>query len=77
MDISTNQKPTIYRNLYENTAPGIQMNQKELTKTFMISNGNDPLVSMILQKLSALQGLNTRSTVEVTSLTIGKLSNDF
>ena len=22
MDISTNQKPTIYRNLYENTGPG-------------------------------------------------------
>ena len=24
MTISTNQKPTIYRNLYENTAPGTQ-----------------------------------------------------
>ena len=24
MAISTNQKPTIYRNLYENTAPGTQ-----------------------------------------------------
>ena len=23
MAISTNQKPTIYRNLYENTAPGL------------------------------------------------------
>ena len=26
MAISTNQKPTIYRNLYENTAPDVQIN---------------------------------------------------
>ena len=25
MAISTNQKPTIYRNLYENTGPGAQV----------------------------------------------------
>ena len=26
MAISTNQKPTIYRNLYENTGPGVHLN---------------------------------------------------
>ena len=31
MAISTNQKPTIYRNSYENTAPGILSNQSNTT----------------------------------------------
>ena len=30
MTISTNQKPTIYRNLYENTGPGLIINQEAL-----------------------------------------------
>ena len=31
MAISTNQKPTIYRNLYENTAPASDQDDAELT----------------------------------------------
>ena len=39
MAISTNQKPTIYRNLYENTGPGIIVVARHSCKNRLPNNG--------------------------------------
>ena len=40
MDISTNQKPTIYRNLYENVEPGeIHVSNMIADTLFIVSRG--------------------------------------
>ena len=63
MAISTNQKPTIYRNLYENTGPGLisftslyREQQRHLyewlsCKLILLNGGNTVLLSIILFKI--------------------------